>query len=158
MKAPSNRSPSFGYLVAGGLATWYFAGFFSTILSLDTPSKLASLSFPMKVGGVWAAVGLLFVVPLPTWFNMSLERSLAMRGAGVTRANPMGTALISTAFRALLLGAGAGFALGRWAMPKLGLPDGLVLADSAGTCGAVLTAIAYLISVPIAAGVASRLR
>ncbi len=141
---------------------WFLAGCFTAVFGLSTPSKLFDvslpLSFPMKVGGVWAAAGLFLVAALPTWFNMSLERTLSMRRAGTVRSDPGRVALLSTASRALLLGAGAGFALAQWVVPQLGVPDGLVLGDVRSAVGAVLTALAYLICVPVAAAVASRLR
>jgi hypothetical protein len=137
---------------------WFLAGVFTTLLSLDSPGRLPDLSFPMKVGGIWAAVGFVLVVALPTWFNMSLERSRVMRREGTFRADPMRVALQSTAARAVLLGAGAGFALARWAIPTLDLPNDLAFSNSPETWGAVLTAVAYLICVPVAAGVAARMR
>jgi hypothetical protein len=58
----------------------------------------------------------------------------------------------------MLLGAGAGFALAQWAMPHLGLPNGLVLGDARSKLGAVFTSVAYLICVPMAAKVGRYLR
>jgi hypothetical protein len=160
MTIRQNRTHSFGFLITGGLTMWFLAGFFTAVFGLDTPSKLFELPlplwFPAKAGGVWAAAGFFFVGALPTWFKMSFERSFLMRKAGEFSSEPRKVALLSTATRAVFLGAGIGFVLARWAIPYIGPPEGLALGDRCSTLGAVFTALAYLICVPVAADFALR--
>jgi hypothetical protein len=153
MKSRGNRPPSWGFLVVGGMMMWLTAGFFTSEFSLGGSPDFSGLSFSCRAGFVWAVVGFFFVAPLPTWFNMSLERQFAMFPRSGLRSN-FRAAFLTQATRAVFLGAIAGYVLARWVMPHLGVPEGLVLSNSRMTPGAVLTAIAYLICIPSAARVA----
>lgn len=149
-------------ILLGGAALWYLAGVFTISISLETRDAVLSEAAAatastahvsgwllLRAAAVWAICGGVASLVLVSRIRLAHQRYLAM--PQLRTQNPFAaTALVGVAF-AVILGLLGGYALARWYLPVIGLPEGAILKASAGryVAGACSTALACILTVPV---------
>lgn len=107
--------------------------------------KQIGMNYSMKVGFIWALVGMLFGMVMPTRTRMAYERLRHMNMNIRSLDMPVFLTILSVS---IILGLIAGSVLTIWVMPKLDIAENLILVPNQ-TIGCLTTVVASIIPLPV---------
>lgn len=151
-------------LLAGGLTLWFVAGSVTSLRVVsygerpfdpdaESQKQQQGVWLPIKAGAVWAGCSLVCVPLMP--FAL-IRQVVGARPIAYSRSRPSGEnvamVLLVIKGQALVFGFGVGAMLAVYAIPRLGVPEGAVLATVRARVlwGSMLTLLANILCVPLA--------